>query len=191
MKKFIKQFIIYLALSLSISITIPEKAMAIEPTSLIKNHSFLGAKIENLEMTNIQNEDAVAVFNHGEKQLYITQNDIDLMAKLVYAESRGEPFEGKIGVASVVLNRALNPSFPNSIKDVIFQRNAFSCVRNGEIIANPDESCYNAVLEAVRGKDPTNEALYFYNPAIATCSWMKSTEKRDTKTIGHHIFFKC
>ena len=113
------------------------------------------------------------------------------MAKLVYAESRGEPYEGKIAVASVVLNRLLNPGFPNSIKGVIFQTNAFSCVRDRDIKANPDQSCYDAVYEAINGKDPTNEALYFYNPAIATCSWMKQTQKKDTKSIGNHVFFKC
>ena len=191
MKIFFKQFILCLALSLSICITIPEKTMASENISSLNHSQFSGNNIENSNVTNIKDEDVVEVFNHGQKQLYITQNDIELMAKLVYAESRGEPFEGKIAVASVVLNRVLNQGFPNSIKEVIFQPKAFSCVKNGEIVANPDQSCYDAVLEAISGKDPTNEALFFYNPAIATCSWMKSTEKRDTKSIGHHVFFKC
>ena len=90
-----------------------------------------------------------------------------------------------------MLNRLLNPGFPNSIEGVIFQTNAFSCVRNRDIKANPDQSCYDAVYEAINGTDPTNEALYFYNPAIATCSWMKQTQKKDTKSIGNHVFFKC
>ena len=112
------------------------------------------------------------------------------MAKLVYAESRGEPFEGKVAVASVVLNRVMISQFPNSIREVIFQKNAFSCVKNNEIIANPDQDCYNAVYEAIKGVDPTNNAIFFYNPKISTCSWMKSTEKNDVKTIGNHVFFK-
>ena len=141
------------------------------------------------KLNNINTEETVEVFNHGQEKIYITQCDIDLMAKLVYAESRGEPFEGKVAVASVVLNRLLNPGFPNSIEGVIFQTNAFSCVRNRDIKANPDQSCYDAVYEAINGTDPTNEALYFYNPAIATCSWMK--QKKDTKSIGNHVFFKC
>ncbi|MGL4572132.1 MAG: cell wall hydrolase [Clostridium sp.] len=141
--------------------------------------------------TNKENKkNDIEVFNQKGSSLKITKADIDLMAKLVYCESRGEPFEGKIAVASVVLNRVMNPKFPNTINDVIFQKNAFSCVQNGKIVAQPNKSCYDAVYEAIRGKDPTNEALFFYNPEIATCSWMKSTSKKDSKTIGNHTFFK-
>ena len=93
-------------------------------------------------------------------------------------------------MASVVLNRVLSPKFPNTIKDVIFEPNAFSCVKNNNIIAYPDQKCYDAVYEAIRGKDPTNEALFFYNPKIATCSWMKAIKKIDSLAIGQHIFFK-
>ncbi len=132
----------------------------------------------------------IEVFNQHGSQLQITKADIELMAKLVYCESRGEPFEGKVAVASVVLNRVMNTKFPNTISDVIFQKNAFSCVSNGKIVAQPNESCYDAVYEAIRGKDPTNEALFFYNPTIATCSWMKETSKKDSKKIGNHTFFK-
>lgn len=132
----------------------------------------------------------IEVFNHNGNQLIISKADIDLMAKLVYCESRGEPFEGKVAVASVVLNRVMHPQFPNTINGVIFQKNAFSCVVNGKLEANPTNACYDAVYEAIRGKDPTNEALFFYNPSIATCSWMKETSKKDTKRIGNHTFFK-
>lgn len=146
------------------------------------------AKTSNSNKANSQNN--IQVFSQKGATLKITKADIDLMAKLVYCESRGEPFEGKIAVASVVLNRVINPKFPNTIKEVIFQKNAFSCVQNGKIVAQPNKSCYDAVYEAIRGKDPTNEALFFYNPDIATCTWMKSTAKKDTKTIGNHTFFK-
>jgi N-acetylmuramoyl-L-alanine amidase len=132
----------------------------------------------------------IEVFNHKGSQLIITKSDIDLMAKLVYAESRGEPFQGKIAVASVVLNRVMSPKFPNTIEGVIFQKNAFSCVVNGKLDTQTNESCYEAVYEAIRGKDPTNEALFYYNPSIATCSWMKETTKKDSKVIGNHTFFK-
>ncbi|MGG7178911.1 cell wall hydrolase [Clostridium paraputrificum] len=190
MKKFFSQFTLCLALSILFCSAIPAKALVLGSYSTA-NKSLAETKFVNNEITNIKSDEVVEVFNNGQKQLYITQADINLMAKLVYAESRGEPFEGKVAVASVVLNRVLNPSFPSSIKDVIFQPNAFSCVKNGQIIANPDQNCYDAVFEAIKGKDPTNQALYFYNPAIATCSWMKATEKKDSKAIGHHIFFKC
>ncbi|MGL4874540.1 MAG: cell wall hydrolase [Clostridium sp.] len=137
---------------------------------------------------NTKNE--IEVFNHNGSQLKITKADIDLMAKLVYAESRGEPFQGKVAVASVVLNRVMSQHFPDTIQGVVFQKNAFSCVVNGRLDTQTNESCYDAVYEAIRGKDPTNEALFFYNPSIATCSWMKETSKRDSKVIGNHTFFK-
>ena len=135
-------------------------------------------------------ESTIEVFSHNTQKLYITENDIELMAKLVYAESIGEPYDGKVAVASVVLNRVMSPNFPNSIKEVIFQKNAFSCVKNGEIKATPNQTCYNAVYDAIKGYDPTNEALFFYNPSTATCAWMHQTQKQDMKTIGHHTFFK-
>lgn len=144
----------------------------------------------NITINNEEQDSAINVFNHNNGQLTLSQSDIDLMAKLVYAESRGEPFEGKVAVASVVLNRVVSPGFPKSVEGVVFQKNAFSCVVNGDIKAYPDEICYNAVYEAIRGKDPTNEALFFYNPTIATCSWMKGKEKVSPTKIGNHLFFK-
>lgn len=149
--------------------------------------------VNNMSYTAQANEDnnqVVEVFNHNSKQLYITGEDIDLMAKLVAAESIGEPYDGKVAVASVVLNRTVNPSFPNTIKGVIFQKNAFSCVKNGKIKSIANQDCYNAVYDAIKGYDPSNEALFFYNPATATCNWMKTTKKVNQKTIGHHTFFK-
>lgn len=176
MKKLFNFILLYLALSL------------VNPFNNILTVKAVASEKDNITNANI--DEVVEVFNHGQQSLYVTREDIDLMAKLIYAESRGEPFEGKVAVASVVLNRVLNSHFPNSIRGVIFQPNAFSCVRNNQIIANPDQNCYNAVYEALRGNDPTNEALYFYNPSTATCTWMKKTEKVDPKVIGHHLFFK-
>lgn len=147
------------------------------------------AKTE-VTINNEEQATTINVFNYSNGQLKLSQSDIDLMAKLVYAESRGEPFEGKVAVASVVLNRVVSPGFPKTVEGVIFQKNAFSCVVNGAIKAYPDENCYNAVYEAIRGKDPTNEALFFYNPTIATCSWMKDKEKLNPTKIGNHLFFK-
>ena len=95
------------------------------------------AKTSNSNKANSQND--IQVFSQNGATLKITKADIDLMAKLVYCESRGEPFEGKIAVASVVLNRVMSPKFPNTIKEVIFQKNAFSCVQNGKIVAQPNK----------------------------------------------------
>jgi N-acetylmuramoyl-L-alanine amidase len=144
----------------------------------------------NVTLINIPKEKVVEVFNHNDSLIYLTKEDLDLMAKIVYAESKGEPYEGKVAVASVILNRVLTPGFPNSVKEVIFQPNAFSCVIDGEINVLPTEECYNAVYDAIEGNDPTNEALFFYNPDIATCAWMQEVEKADSKLIGQHVFFK-
>lgn len=146
--------------------------------------------INSISLTSgVANTD-IDVFSYATQQLYVTQDDIELMAKLVAAESIGEPYTGKVAVASVVLNRVSNPKFPNSIQGVIFQKNAFSCVKNNQIKSSPNEDCYRAVYEAINGSDPTNKALFFYNPDIATCNWMKQTNKINETTIGHHTFFK-
>lgn len=139
--------------------------------------------------------EAVAVFNQSNDSIYVTDEDIYLMAQVVYAESCAEPYSGKVAVASVILNRARNGRFPKSISGVINQKNAFSCVRNGKVIHNgisdviPDSASYTAVLDALKGKDPTYKAVFFYNPEIATSQWMKDIKKADVKTIGNHVFF--
>ena len=196
MKKTCSIFVTALILYLSIINVNPAFAVALdEACSETKSVSL---NVENYSNTNIeytslctenQNE-VLEVFNHATKALYITSEDIDLMAKLVSAESIGEPYTGKIAVASVVLNRTIDPHFPNTIQEVIFQKNAFSCVKNNKINATANQDCYNAVYDAIRGADPTNDALFFYNPTIATCNWMKETHKINQTTIGHHTFFK-
>ncbi|WP_297630706.1 cell wall hydrolase [uncultured Clostridium sp.] len=165
-----------------------ENQEAVQSSAAVSPEENKTADNEAINKENTNNE--IEVFNHNGSQLKITKSDIDLLSKLVYAESRGEPFQGKVAVASVVLNRVMNPKFPNSIEGVIFQKNAFSCVVNGKLETQTNESCYEAVYEAIKGKDPTNEALFFYNPSIATCSWMKETSKKDSKVIGNHTFFK-
>ena len=136
-----------------------------------------------------QSDEIVEVFNSSTKKVYLTEGDINLMAKVVFAESKGEPYTGKVAVASVILNRVTSPNFPNTVEGVITQKNAFSCVKNGVITVTPNSDSYNAVNDAIKGLDPTGEALYFYNPKIATCSWMKEIEKCNVKTIGQHVFF--
>lgn len=183
-----KVFLFFLTLSMIFSV--PYAANCKEINIFNKDYSSF-TKFSFSKSTNELNNEGeyIEVFNYNEKKLFITQSDIDLMAKLVYAESRGEPFDGKVGVVSVVLNRVLDESFPNSIKDVIFEPNAFSCVKNKNINAYPDESCYNAVYSAIKGNDPTNKALFFYNPNLATSSWMINTEKHNKISIGNHVFF--
>lgn len=144
----------------------------------------------NTTFIDINDGSTVEVFNHNDKMIYLTEEDVYLMSQIVFSESKGEPYEGKVAVASVILNRVLDPAFPDTVKDVIFQPNAFSCVVDGVITSTPNKECFNAVYEAINGNDPTNEALFFYNPTIATCSWMHDIEKTDSRSIGQHLFFK-
>jgi len=132
---------------------------------------------------------AVQVFNVSDKTIYITDEDVYLMSQIVYAESRSEPYEGKVAVASVILNRLKSPGFPKSVEGVIKQKGAFSCLKNGEIDVVPDKVSYSAVIEALKGNDPTNNAIFFYNPKIATSTWMKQVSKSNVKPIGNHVFF--
>ncbi|MGL4990582.1 MAG: cell wall hydrolase [Sarcina sp.] len=138
----------------------------------------------------VEFEPSMQVFKQNDVSLNISQDDLELMAKVVHAESKGEPFEGKVAVASVILNRVIDPNFPSSIKGVITQKNAFSCVQNGIINTIPNSDSYNAVMEAIKGNDPTNKALYFYNPDIATCNWMHKIQKKNVQSIGRHVFFE-
>lgn len=149
--------------------------------SIASNKTVLGLPVDS------PNE--VQVFNGGNKLYYLSYDDINLMAKIVYAESRGEPYEGKVAVASVILNRMKSGKYPSTITGVITEKNAFSCVVNGKILVTPTITCYNAVLDAVKGNDPTNSALFFYNPKISTCNWMNKIEKQNLKKIGNHNFF--
>lgn len=141
------------------------------------------------DFIDISKDEYVEVFSQNDKMIYLTQNDIYLMSQIVYAESKGEPFEGKVAVASVILNRVLSYNFPDTIEEVVFQPYAFSCVINNEINVSPSQECFDAVYEAINGHDPTREALFFYNPEIATCSWMQQVDKTNVTPIGQHVFF--
>ncbi|MDQ0257663.1 N-acetylmuramoyl-L-alanine amidase [Evansella vedderi] len=117
-----------------------------------------------------------------------SDNDIRIMAQAVNGEARGEPFVGQVAVAAVILNRVNSPLFPNTVTGVIFEPGAFCAVADGQIWLEPNETSRKAVLDAINGQDPTGNALYFFNPATATSSWIWS--RPQTKQIGKHIFAK-
>ena len=118
----------------------------------------------------------------------ITNEELLLLSKLVTGEARGESYEGQVAVAAVVINRVKDPRFPNTIRDVIYQKNAFSVVKDGSINMQPTESAYTAAQEALYGSDTTNRAIYFWNPDIATCKWIKTLNPY--MRIGNHVFAK-
>lgn len=115
-----------------------------------------------------------------------SSNDLYLLAKCVYAEARGESYVGQVAVAAVILNRVASPDFPNTIYGVIYQPWAFTAVHDGQINLEPDYEAYQAAQDALNGWDPTYGALYYYNPAVATSSWIYS--RPIVTTIGDHVF---
>ena len=116
----------------------------------------------------------------------VSSSNLDLLARCVYAEARGEPYTGQVAIAAVVLNRDESPSFPNTISGVIYQKGAFTCVSDGQINLTPNQTAYNAARDALNGWDPTNGCLYYYNPATATSKWIWSLKVQIT--IGRHSY---
>ncbi len=116
----------------------------------------------------------------------ISSSDLNLLARCVYAEARGEPYTGQVAVAAVVLNRVKSASFPNTIAGVIYQPYAFTAVDDGQINLSPNDTAYKAAQDALNGWDPTYGCIYYFNPATATSSWIWSREQ--VVTIGSHIF---
>lgn len=116
-------------------------------------------------------------------------SDLNLLARAVYGESRGEPYTGQVAVAAVILNRVKSPKFPNTISGVIYQKGAFTAVSDGQINLTPNTTAYNAARDALNGWDPTNGCLYYYNPATATSKWIWSL-KVELK-IGRHSFARA
>lgn len=114
------------------------------------------------------------------------QSDVELLARLIYGEARGEPYVGMVAVGAVVLNRVKSSKFPNTLAGVIYQSGAFDAVRDGQINMTPNEQSRRAARDAMNGWDPTNGCLYYYNPSTATSSWIWSREVR--LNIGAHSF---
>jgi N-acetylmuramoyl-L-alanine amidase len=116
------------------------------------------------------------------------QNDLLLLSKLISAEARGEPYSGQVAVGGVVLNRVKHPSFPNTLSGVIYQNGAFSCLRDGQFDKPVTDSARRAAQDALNGSDTSGGAIYYYNPATATSSWIRS--RPIIKQIGRHLFCK-
>lgn len=113
-------------------------------------------------------------------------NDVELLARLIHGEARGEPYVGMVAVGAVVLNRVRSSKFPNTLAGVIYQAGAFDAVSDGQINLTPNEQSRRAARDAMNGWDPTGGCLYYYNPATATAAWIWSREVR--LNIGRHSF---
>lgn len=119
-----------------------------------------------------------------------SNNDTELLARIIYAEAKGEPYVGQVAVGAVILNRISSPDFPNTLAGVIYQPLAFEPVANGTInqAVPQDAEARRAAQDALNGYDPTGGCLYFFNPSTASSKWIWS--KQIVKTIGKHHFAK-
>ena len=113
-------------------------------------------------------------------------SEVYLLAKTIYAEGRGEPYVGQVAIGAVVMNRVRSASFPNTISGVVYQKGAFTAVDDGQINLTPNETAMKAARDALNGWDPTGGALYYYNPAVATSSWI--FDRQTVTVIGKHVF---
>ena len=128
--------------------------------------------------------------NNVSKAKSTSTSDIQLMARAINGEARGEPYEGQVAVGAVILNRVKDSRFPNSISGVIYQPGAFTAVSDGQSNAAISEgsTVYKAAQDAINGWDPTSGCVYYFNPNIATNKWIWSRPL--VKTIGKHRFCK-
>ena len=115
-------------------------------------------------------------------------SNVNLLARLIYGEARGEPYTGQVAVGAVVMNRVKSSSFPNTISGVIYQSGAFDAVSDGQINLTPDATAKKAAQDAINGWDPSYGAIYYFNPSTATNKWIWSRPM--TVNIGRHRFCK-
>lgn len=132
--------------------------------------------------------------NVGQSEVYAASNsstsDLQLMARAINGEARGEPYEGQVAVGAVILNRVKNSKFPNTVAGVIYEKGAFTAVADGQINVPIKEgsTVLKAAQDAMNGWDPTNGCIYYFNPNTATNKWIWSRPL--VKTIGKHRFCK-
>lgn len=115
-----------------------------------------------------------------------TSSDYELLARIISAEARGEPYMGQVAVGAVVLNRIEHPSFPDTLSGVVYQKGAFSCLDDGQFYEPISDSAYSAASDALNGLDPSGGAIYYYNPVKSTNKWILS--RPIITTIGEHRF---
>ena len=115
-------------------------------------------------------------------------SNLNLLARVIYGEARGEPYTGQVAVGAVILNRVKSSKFPNTISGVVYQSGAFDAVADGQVNMNPDSTAKKAAQDALNGWDPSYGAIYYFNPSTATNKWIWSRPL--TVTIGKHRFCK-
>ena len=158
---------------------------------LFISYNFNEIKIFNEVLAVITDQSSTSTKKNTDQSSITNSGDMEeLLARLINAEARGEPYKGQVAVGAVVLNRVKSSSFPDTISGVIYQKGQFSSVTDGQInkAIDKDSTVYEAARDAINGVDPTNGCLYFYNPKTAKSSWIYS--RPVVITIGKHRFAK-
>ncbi|MED4059635.1 cell wall hydrolase [Priestia megaterium] len=156
--------------------------------TLYKIGAEYGVTVKQLKEANHKSTDSINANETLTIPNSISESDKELLARLVQAEAKGEPYAGKVAVATVVLNRVDSDSFPNSIHDVIYQGTQFTPVQNGEINKAADAEAKKAVNEALAFRGQGKGSLFFFNPDKTSDQWLR--QKQVTITIGNHVFAK-
>lgn len=143
-------------------------------------------KDNGLKTDGIAGKQTLKALGIDEGNDVFTSSDISLLARVISAESRGEPYIGQVAVGAVILNRIEHPSFPDTLAGVVYQRGAFSCMDDGQINEAVADSAYQAARDALNGLDPSGGAIYYYNPKTATSKWIFS--RPVITQIGAHVF---
>ena len=131
---------------------------------------------------------ALGISSSGSGYGKYSQSDYNLLARVISAEARGEPYVGQVAVGAVILNRIESPLFPNTIPGVIYQPGAFSCLNNGQFNQPVSASALRAASDSMNGWDPSGGSIYYYNPATAVNQWIRS--RPIITKIGNHVFCK-
>lgn len=124
--------------------------------------------------------------NNASNAAASNSSDLNLLAKFINGEARGEPYEGQVAVGAVILNRLRHPDFPNTMAGVVYQPGAFTAVADGQIHAGMEQTSIKAARDALNGWDPSGGAIYYFNPRTATSKWIWSRPL--IKVIGEHRF---
>jgi N-acetylmuramoyl-L-alanine amidase len=196
MRKLVKQLLLVIVATLAINplYTFADSTYEVkEGDSLWAISNNFGISLNALRQVNNKYDHLIFPGQSLKIPSTISKEDKELLAKLIRAEAVGEPFAGKVAVATVVLNRVDSNLFPNTIKEVIYEVSpggyyAFSPVQNGQINKPADEDSYRAVEEAIAFRGQGQGSIYFYNPVTAKSEWILS--RQVTIQIGNHVFAK-
>jgi len=151
-----------------------------------KNAVIAFQKDNGLKADGIAGKNTLAALKIGNTYDNYSSADFDLLARIISAEARGEPYMGQVAVGAVILNRVEHPSFPDTLTEVIYQRGAFSCIDDGQFYEPISDSAYTAARDVINGLDPSGGAIYYYNPKKSTNKWIFS--RPIITVIGNHRF---